>query len=109
MIIFGWTTRIKPTAHHGQFYCPHCRVSSTYAECRRKSYFHLFFIPVLPLSDDPHGVQCCNCKSTFDDEVLTYQPQQEMASWRCPQCNRNWPENNIRCPICKVRPDGTPR
>ncbi len=107
-IIFGWTTRIKPTARHGQFYCPQCRVSSTYAECLRSTYFHLFFIPLIPLSESRDGVQCCTCKNAFDDEVLEYTPPQLTASWKCPQCDRSWPESNIRCPICKVRPDGTP-
>ncbi|MGY8768753.1 MAG: zinc-ribbon domain-containing protein [Pirellulales bacterium] len=104
MIIFGWKTRIKQTAHHGQFHCPHCCVTSTYAECRLKTYFHLFFIPVLPLSDDPCGVQCCNCKNTFDDQVLSQIPEQEIVKWKCPECNRSLPETNVRCPICKVRP-----
>jgi len=72
MIIFGWTTRIKPTARHGQFHCPHCQVSTTYAECRRITYFRLFVIPILPLSDNPHGIQCCACTSTYDDSVLSY-------------------------------------
>lgn len=108
MIIFGWTTRTKPTARHGQFYCPHCRVSSTYSECRQRTRFHLFFIPVITVSDDPGGVQCCHCKTFYDEEVLQQAPRQKLASWDCPQCGRSWPETNVRCPFCKVRLNGTP-
>jgi hypothetical protein len=28
--------------------------------------------------------------------------------WECPGCGRKWPETNVRCPICRIRPDGTP-
>ncbi|HBN79427.1 MAG TPA: hypothetical protein DD473_27130 [Planctomycetaceae bacterium] len=105
MIIFGWTTRIKPTSRHGQFFCPHCQVSSTYAECRRKTYVHIFFIPIFPISNEPLGVQCFNCKNTYAEEVVMNDPRHEISSWKCPECNRNWPGTNIRCPICKIRPN----
>ena len=109
MIIFGWTTKIKPTAHYGQFYCPVCGVSTTYAECRRKTYFTLYFLPVLRLSDDPGGIQWRQCKRAFDEVPYSYPPEEERNSWKCPECGRDWPETNVRCPICKVRPDGRPR
>ncbi len=105
MFIFGITERVLQTSQHGQFFCPNCQVTTTYAECRRKSYLHIFFIPLIPCDNDPAGIQCCNCLSEYDDPSVSEYNQQALATWQCSQCKRTWPETNVRCPICKIRPD----
>jgi hypothetical protein len=107
MIIFGWYKRRHVTRQQGQFYCPNCCVDSTYAHVRLREYFHIFFIPIIRTWDETHGIRCRTCQSYFEDDAIYAKPAGPVVKWRCPNCGGSWPESNICCPICKVRPDGS--
>jgi hypothetical protein len=70
LIIFGISS--KQTARPaGQFHCPVCQATRTYAELRRSRRFTLFFVPVLPLGSSSLGrVVCTGCASEFSKEVV---------------------------------------
>lgn len=109
IVLFGTTTRHRVTTQHGQFYCPNCLRNTTFAGLRRRKYFHLFYVPVLRLEDAPGGVRCSGCGTDFDVHPHDAAPMTVGATWACPQCGREWPETSIRCAVCRVTPDGTPR
>lgn len=97
------------TSRHGQFWCPRCGVVTTYNEVLGRLYLHVLFVPLLPLdSGILSGIRCTSCYDRFDEDAINYRPDLEITKWKCPQCSREYRDNMIRCPICKVRPDGTP-
>jgi hypothetical protein len=106
--IFGSYGRDHVTSHHGQFWCPNCQVNSTYAEVRQRRYAHLFFVPLLRIGEEPNGIRCTGCLGRFDEDALNFRPADQSATWNCPQCMRVYRDALIRCPVCKIRPDGTP-
>ncbi len=107
-LIWGFRTRNKPAGSPGQFYCTTCSLPMTYVPLRQTTYFHIFFVPLLPISSEPHGIQCTGCKHLFEEEAIYYAPKKQMSSWKCPVCSKRWSESSICCPLCKVRPDGSP-
>nr|WP_321359637.1 TerB family tellurite resistance protein [uncultured Hyphomonas sp.] len=69
MIIFG-TKATRKLLDQGTFECPQCRQSSDFEKRRARSWFHLYFIPVIPLKTFPPYVECKACKGTFVEDVL---------------------------------------
>src|SRR5712691_3110461 len=106
MIIFGTASRVKRTAQHGQFYCPTCDLSTTYTPVQLQTYHHLFGIPFGIISE-ANKIECSSCQTLFDEGVLSERPKQSLKTWICPSCGRDWPETNIACAMCRVRPDGS--
>ena len=107
-IVFGTRTGMKAAKIHGQFSCPVCGGLTTYVELRLKKHFHLFYIPVFKLEDQPSGIECQGCGNQFSEDAIYARPLGDESTWDCPQCGRTWPETHVRCSICKVRPDGSP-
>jgi len=106
VILFGTHTSIAPTSQHGQFVCPECGEKTSYAHARRQSCFHVFFLPVMTLSDEADGIICGSCHHHMDESVV-YRTREktEADKWACRKCGRTWPQTNVRCPVCKVRPE----
>lgn len=69
MIIFG-TKSTRKTLDSGTFDCPQCRVSRNFDKRRAKQWFHLYFIPLIPLKEFPPYVECKTCNATFVEGVL---------------------------------------
>ena len=65
-------------------------------------------IPLQQLSDNTGVIQCTGCGTHFDESVIHAVGPNQESTWECPKCSRKWPETNVRCPICKVRPSGAP-
>ena len=77
MIIWGWGG-ITSTADQGSFFCPECG-RQEYKLKRVRNFFKLYFIPIIPLSVLGEYVECQNCKSTFNDRILDWDPEADQA------------------------------
>lgn len=69
MIIFG-TKSTRKKLDHGTFGCPQCRQDRDFKKLRAKQWFHLYFIPIIPLKEYPPYVECQSCNATFVEGVL---------------------------------------
>ncbi len=78
MIIFG-TRGITTTPERGTFNCPRCQSSQNYNFKRVRRFFTLYFIPVIPLDKLGEYVECPSCQGTYDVEILSYDPGQDVA------------------------------
>ena len=76
MIIFG-TRGVRSHRERGVFFCPNCQMRRSYELIEPRRYFHLFFIPLIPLdSYDPY-VECDSCHGTYRPQVLEYDPERQ--------------------------------
>lgn len=73
MIIFGLTS-LKHVKDKGQFYCPQCVDHKDFKLREPRRWFHLYFIPVIPLDSLGRYVECRQCKGTFVENVLQFDP-----------------------------------
>lgn len=78
MIIFG-TRGITSTVERNHFNCPQCRTKRDGSLKNVKSFFTLYFIPVIPLGSRGKYVECHSCGGNFAEEVWAYDPDQEHA------------------------------
>lgn len=79
MIIFG-TKTTKKLLDSGEFNCPQCQQATTYEKRRAKNWFHLYFIPLIPLKEYPPYVECRSCRNTYIDRVLDDAPGRDIAA-----------------------------
>ncbi|PQO47724.1 hypothetical protein [Blastopirellula marina] len=107
IIWFGWHSQDEPTDHRGKFHCPTCRRSTTYVECRSSTRYYVWFIPLGSSRPAEAGIRCLECGDKYGYEAIT-DFQDQLEKWKCPKCDRKWPITNVRCAVCKVRPDGSP-
>jgi hypothetical protein len=61
----------------GDFFCPECNDYKQYKHIKVEKKISLFFIPIIPIEDLGHYIECQNCNSTFKTDVLDYDPKQE--------------------------------
>ena len=61
----------------GEFFCPECSDYKTYKHIKVEKKISLFFIPIFPIGDLGHYIECQNCNSTFKTNVLDYDPKKE--------------------------------
>jgi tellurite resistance protein len=54
----------------GEFHCPCCSGTRGYRHRRVRRFFHVFFIPLIPLNLAGEYVECAGCKGTYKLEVL---------------------------------------
>jgi len=69
MIIFG-TRATRKLLERGNFYCPQCQGDRDFEMRRAKQWFHIYFIPLIPLNTYPPYVECKTCRATFVEGVL---------------------------------------
>ena len=74
MIIFG-TRGIHTTRERGHFHCPQCGAQQPFRKRRVRSFFHIYFIPLIPISGGTEYIKCDACKGDFQLGVLDYDPQ----------------------------------
>ncbi|MBK8979349.1 MAG: TerB family tellurite resistance protein [Planctomycetes bacterium] len=79
MIIFG-TRGVTSTRERGEFFCPECGQKRPYARKRVRSFFTLYFIPLIPLKVAGEFVECQHCKSRFHTDVLEHDPEKARAA-----------------------------
>jgi tellurite resistance protein len=71
-----WASKSKTLVEdRGNFYCPECNDHRGYEFKKVKKYFTLFFILQFEASDLGEYVECGQCKSTFKQDVLEYDPK----------------------------------
>jgi len=70
MLIWGWRTRFK-TLMEGMFHCPGCGGDRHYAHKQARTWFTLFFLPVIPLKMLGEHVECQTCRKGYDLRVLS--------------------------------------
>ena len=78
MIIFGHRTR-ESQSGSGTFVCPNCRTTQYYEQLELRSWFTLYFIPIIPLMHQGTQVRCQGCMSRYDSEVLNAQHEINQA------------------------------
>jgi len=71
MIIWGTKGR-ETEIGSGRFYCPKCDAQKPYTHKKVGKYFSLFFIPVFEISKLGEYIQCSECKTNFNSDVLDF-------------------------------------
>jgi hypothetical protein len=69
MLIFG-TYVIHRTLGEGHMMCPQCMGVTAYRVRRGRWFFHVLFIPLIPMRRTPAHVECLTCRSRFALGVL---------------------------------------
>jgi hypothetical protein len=69
MLIWGWRARRK-TLSEGMFHCPNCGGDRHYAHKQARTWFTLFFIPLIPLKVLGEFVECQTCQQGYDVRIL---------------------------------------
>lgn len=73
MIIYG-TRTLTGTKAEGGFHCPRCQMPRQYRHVQGRTWFTLYFIPVIPMWSAGEYIECPNCGGTYGLEVLDYRP-----------------------------------
>lgn len=71
MLIFGWASRWTKTHDGGTFECPTCGRTRQWVKIVLRNWFTLFFIPLIPGKVRDEGVECLECGTKFEKNVLT--------------------------------------
>lgn len=74
LIIFG-TKGVTSTVGSGPFWCPSCNMQQYYQHKKVRRYFTLYWIPLIPLDTLGEYIECGTCGGTFQQQVLSYNPQ----------------------------------
>ena len=88
LLIFGLRVYFR-TIGQGMFHCQRCGGDRRYRERTGRRWFHLFFIPLIPLVSVGEHVRCGTCRTTYHVDVLAMPTADalrvvssvEMASW----------------------------
>jgi hypothetical protein len=70
MIFFFGTRYYWWTISQGSFLCPKCQAIRNYRLRKGRRFFHVFFIPLIPISAASEHVRCAECKSRYKPAVL---------------------------------------
>jgi uncharacterized tellurite resistance protein B-like protein len=70
IIIYGWYGITYSKGKGGSFHCPQCTAAQVYRHRRVRRFFHIFFIPLIPLTLAGEYVECGQCKGTYKLDVL---------------------------------------
>jgi|RhiMethySRZTD1v2_1073278.scaffolds.fasta_scaffold534025_1 hypothetical protein len=75
MIIYG-TRTLTGTKGQGTFHCPRCQMQRQYNHVEGRTWFTLYFIPLIPMWRAGEYVECPSCGASYGMEVLNYRPDQ---------------------------------
>lgn len=64
MIVFG-TKNTPSVINTGEFNCPNCQDRRNYTLKKNKKYFHVFFIPLIPMDNLGDSLECQKCSSSY--------------------------------------------
>ncbi len=104
-IIWGSTT-ITSKVTEGAFYCPRCRVHTSYVQRRVKEFFTLYFIPIFPTRTLGEYVECRDCGDSFHPAILEHSAaeiEERQRPWTCVDCQGLNPPSEMRCLNCHAR------
>ncbi|MBA3460860.1 MAG: TerB family tellurite resistance protein [Deltaproteobacteria bacterium] len=71
IIIYGSYGITYTKGQPGQFHCPCCATTCAYRHRRVRRFFHIFFVPLIPLTLAGEYVECGQCKGTYKLDVLS--------------------------------------
>lgn len=74
-VIYG-TKPIRSKLSQGNFHCPECNSDTQYTHRKAKKFFHLYWIPIIPLGTLGEYVECGRCDATFDPRILQHDPNE---------------------------------
>ena len=69
LLVFG-VRQLYALVATGRFHCPVCGVDRGYRLRHPRSWFHLFWIPLVPMRQGEPFVECDVCRSRFEPGVL---------------------------------------
>lgn len=70
MILFFGTRVRRRVLGTGTFPCPYCVTHRTYEHVESRTWFHLFWIPLVPLGSARESVRCTVCGGEWSPAVL---------------------------------------
>lgn len=76
MIIWG-SRGITSTLEEHSFQCPQCGGMQSGKLKQVRNFFTLYFIPIIPLNVAGRFVECAVCAGTYDEGILTFDPEKE--------------------------------
>lgn len=69
ILFFGWRIVFRSIGR-GSFHCPHESADRDYRLRAARRWFHLFWVPVIPLKRFGEVVECEACQSRYEVDVL---------------------------------------
>lgn len=100
MIIFGWRN-VTLTGDKGSFHCPSCGAGTRYEQKKVRRFFTLYFVPLIPLQGVGEYVECSGCGTSYDPEVLSYDPMAAERRFRAA-----WQDAVLRVMVRMTAADG---
>jgi hypothetical protein len=79
LIIFGWRVYYK-TIGRGMFHCQRCGGDREFFHRSGRRWFHIFWIPLIPLAHVGEHVQCAVCGTRYRMEVLNLPTTAQMQA-----------------------------
>ena len=79
LIIYGWKV-IERSFGMGNFYCPFCQRNCEYNHRYAQRFFHIFWIPLIPLKILGDWVRCEECHNDWKTEAIHSHPWLKVAS-----------------------------
>jgi len=79
MIIWGWRG-LTSTVKQQNFNCPRCNESRVGCVKQVRTWFTIYFIPLIPLSVEQPYLECSTCASIYEESLLTRDPQRDQQS-----------------------------
>jgi hypothetical protein len=78
-LIWGTKVRFKTVAD-GTFFCPRCGGDRPYERRLAKRWFHLYYIPLFPVSTLGEQIKCGVCQTTYTEAVLSRPTSGQLSS-----------------------------
>jgi hypothetical protein len=79
MLIFGLRMCFRTTGH-GTFHCQRCGGDRQYRHRAGRRWFHIFYIPVIPLDRTSEHLQCTACRGRYRTGVLAVPTAAQMEA-----------------------------
>jgi len=80
-IIWGWRG-VPSQLDVGEFFCPQCNCECEYRLMQSRTFFTIFFIPLIPLGRGERYVECTQCRQTYLEARLFRRTPRPRASTR---------------------------
>ena len=81
MFFIAGTKGETTTIATGKFYCPECNAQTVYHHDQVHEKATVFFVPIVNLRLLGEYIECQSCDSTYEIEILDYDPEQEQLEF----------------------------
>jgi len=79
MIIYGWKEKHLKSNQPNHLVCPGCNTSGSILLSRFSTYFHIFWLPIMPIGRRSSSI-CQNCYLSFEPKEMSYDIKNEYNS-----------------------------